>query len=150
MNLNLTIQKFLKKWPDWFRSLLPDRYKRELVRTGSCVRCGSCCRDINLRYQSRWIKDEVEFIDMKGDDQEYLRFQSSGKDHYGHLIFQCRYLLENGSCGDYQNRPDICRSYPTKSLMLSGGTLPPSCGYQISLTIPFDKRLEHAIEKQDK
>lgn len=34
---------------------------------------------------------------------------------YGHIIFKCRNLLPNGRCGDYDNRPWLCRQFEPAS-----------------------------------
>lgn len=117
---------------------------RELVRTGSCRCCGSCCRRINLRVGGSWLSSPEQFDRVRRDHPPYRRFVVSGVDAQGLLQLNCTLLQDDGRCGDYENRPSICKSFPTTSLLLCGGILPPGCGYAITPAVPFAKRLRTA------
>ncbi|MBE0583566.1 MAG: YkgJ family cysteine cluster protein [Desulfofustis sp.] len=117
---------------------------RDLIRTGSCRCCGCCCQLINLRVGGRWLTSSAQFDRVVQDHPQYRQFVVNGVDHQGLLQLSCTLLRDDGRCGDYENRPALCRSFPTKSLVLCGGVLPPSCGYVITSAVPFAKRLQTA------
>lgn len=117
---------------------------RELVRTGGCRCCGSCCQRINLRVGGTWLTAPEQFDRVCRDHVEYRRFVVSGIDDQGLLQLTCTLLQDDGRCGDYEHRPAICRSFPTTSLVLCGGVLPPGCGFAITPAVPFAKRLQTA------
>lgn len=122
---------------------------RELVRTGHCRCCSACCRQINLQIGGDWLKRTSQFEELAATEPRYRRFFITGKDQHGLLLFQCRLLGTDGTCQDYHNRLDLCRSFPTSSLILCGGTLPRSCGYAIGPAVPFERRLKQARKRHE-
>ena len=54
------------------------------------------------------LKSDEQIQELRADTRHgsYLRENSGG--HY----YACRYVLLNGDCGIYENRPEMCRSYP--------------------------------------
>ncbi len=117
---------------------------RKLVRTGGCRCCGSCCERINLRVDGRWLDSPEQFERVRSDHPDYQRFVVSGVDDQELVQLSCTSLQDDGRCGDYENRPAICKSFPTTSLVLCGGVLPPGCGFAITSAVPFAKRLRTA------
>ncbi len=114
---------------------------KELLVTGNCRHCGDCCRKINLEGKRGWLRHKDEFLEVTADYPEYERFQLIGKDDQGFLQFSCTWLTEAGHCRDHQNRLDLCRNFPDKTLHFCGGVLPPKCGYMINEVRPFRKYL---------
>jgi len=114
---------------------------KELLVTGSCSNCGSCCRKINLEGHRGWLRHEQDFYAVAADYPEYQRFQITGKDEQGFLRFSCSWLTPEGFCKDHGERLDLCRNFPDKSLRFCGGTLPAGCGYLIQEVRPFSKYL---------
>ena len=49
---------------------------------------------------------------MQEFDKKYRNFEISGKGENGELLFRCKALKENGSCGVYRFRSVNCRLYP--------------------------------------
>jgi len=45
------------------------------------------------------------------------RFRPKGRDGEGHFFFSCEYISRDNRCMDYENRPDMCRSYPALSMI---------------------------------
>ena len=109
--------------------------------TGKCNCCGQCCVHINLRCHKGWIRYEKDFYDLTRKNPHYKRFSIVGKDNHGYLQFNCASFSELNGCRDYADRPDICRKYPNKSLVLQGGQLLKGCGYVIQIGVSFSKRL---------
>jgi hypothetical protein len=120
---------------------------REMVKTGKCICCGACCRNINLKIDGSWLKSEDEFKKYTQSLPEYSRFVITGTDKQGYLKFRCSCQKDDMSCGDYEKRPDICRAFPEKSLVFCGGQVPDTCGFTIKPGVPFSKRLEQAQKK---
>lgn len=122
---------------------------KEMIKTGKCICCGACCRNINLKIAGNWLKNQHEFNKLSTRFPEYTRFVIIGEDEQGYLKFRCSCQRQDMSCGDYQDRPDICRAFPEKSLIFCGGKVPDTCGFTIKPGVPFSKRLEQARKKHD-
>ena len=120
---------------------------RELLVIGNCRTCGDCCRKINLEGKRGWLRKKDDFLEVFTDYPEYERFQITGKDDQGFLQFSCTWLTEAGQCRDYQNRLDLCRNFPDKTLHFCGGVLPPKCGYMITEVRPFRKYLADELSE---
>ncbi len=120
---------------------------KEYLVTGKCNYCGQCCERINLRCRKGWIQNEREFQELVKKSPEYGRFSVVSKDSQGYLQFTCAYLIPDNGCSDYNNRPEICKKYPSKSLVLQGGKLIDGCGYSIQLGTSFSKHLSAVIQK---
>jgi uncharacterized protein len=121
---------------------------KEYLVTGKCNCCGQCCERINLRSRTGWIRNEKEFIQLVNRSPEYERFAIVAKDNRGYLEFNCSHLDRDNGCLDYSNRPDICKNYPSKSLILQGGKLIKGCGYSIQIGTSFSKHLSMAMKKK--
>ena len=102
---------------------------KELVVTGKCIGCGSCCRNINLETERGWLRNPDEFLALAEKFPDYARFAIVGKDAQGFLTFRCSWIGENGLCREYERRLSICRSYPESSLFFCGCRLLDGCGY---------------------
>jgi len=127
---------------------------KEFVITGKCTCCGQCCNQINLRYHKGWIRSKQQFRELVSNSPEYNRFIISSTDNSidnsGFLQFRCSLYDSHLGCADYANRLDICRNYPQKTLRLHGGVLFKECGYTITGSVPFARRLNAEIQKQHK
>lgn len=122
---------------------------REYLISGKCLCCGKCCTNINLKYQGGWIRNKSQFHQLLKENPHYDRFRlvhQKGK----YLQFDCTWYSDDSGCKDYQNRLDICRKYPSKSLLMHGGCLLDDCGYSITEGIPFKKYLEKQMKKNPK
>ncbi len=120
---------------------------KEYFISGSCNRCGNCCRKISLKTSKGWIRSEEHFKKMVKEHEDFDRFVITGKDEQGFLQFTCSWLLPSGECRDHVNRLAICRKYPSKSLMFCGGHIPEECGYTIETVTPFRKILEEETRR---
>jgi hypothetical protein len=121
---------------------------KDLLITGSCHCCGSCCKTINLEGASGWLRSEKEFFEVLHEYPEYERFQISGKDDQGFIQFTCKWLTTEGFCKDHTKRLALCMNFPDKSLHFCGGQLPPGCSYRIDEVRPFDKYLEDEVKSK--
>lgn len=155
--------RFIKKWiarfrasvfrysvKTWVNILVLKLSGRDIVKTGKCNYCGACCRNINLQLCGKWLRKEHEFYQLIKELPQYKRFYITGVDRQGFLQFNCSFQDKDGSCSDYQDRLDICKSFPDKSLVLCGGIVPENCGYSLQVGISFSKRLLKAQKKYEK
>ena len=125
----------------WWRHLRLRLGGKELIITGSCRQCGACCRRLQLEQANRWMRSKREFKKLVKEQPEFARFQISGRDKQGLLVFNCRSLGSDNRCQDYDNRPQLCRDFPNKGIFFCGGQLPNGCGYTLSEGVAFDKIL---------
>ena len=123
-------------------------FGKEYLLSGTCLRCGRCCRLINLKYHKGWIRAEHQFHEVLKENPNYERFTVTAKDHMGYLQFNCSWYDPENGCLDYANRLDICRRYPNTSLLLHGGSLLQGCGYRIDEGVPFEKYLCKELKKK--
>ena len=109
----------------------------------SCQMCGSCCRlassefsfdELTVRAKNgdKFSKDFVSiFIPYENiEDAEKLYPDYVGllKNHFKEnelYFYHCPKITEKGLCGDYENRPDICRDFPSNPLV----AFPLKCSY---------------------
>lgn len=123
---------------------------KELLVTGSCHCCGSCCRKINLEGHRGWLRSKHDFYEVLHDYPEYKRFVITGKDEQGFLQFSCSWINSDGYCKDHGRRLALCRNFPDKSLHFCGGVLPSGCGYLISEVRPFKSYLADMEKEKSK
>ena len=109
------------------------------VVTGKCNKCGTCCRNITFFIGKRIVKDETEFLKMQEFDKKYRNFEINGKGENGELLFKCKALNDDGSCGVYKFRSVNCRLYPkiNQKFVYDGGKPLDGCGYKFSVNKKF-------------
>jgi hypothetical protein len=134
----------------FFRWLRFKLLSREIILTGSCRRCGSCCQKLNLNIKRSWVSSARRFNDLVRDNADYERFKITGRDSHGFLEFACTWLQEDGTCGDYENRLRICRDFPDKRMFFMNGVLPAGCGYSVEHGVPFSELLERQMKKNSR
>ncbi|WP_432737126.1 YkgJ family cysteine cluster protein [Maridesulfovibrio sp. FT414] len=117
-----------------------------VVIRGSCGMCGNCCRGISLHIDGKWLKHVRQFNRAKNKYEYLRRFEVIGKTASGHLQFACRCLNENGTCDDYENRPELCKLFPSPSIYAQNGHLPDGCGFRMSTEVDFEKLLDQAVK----
>ena len=118
------------------------------VRTGDCNQCGQCCSGIALIHHNEPIKTKEQFKQLQTRYDDYRHFEPIDKTEYG-LVFRCKNLQPDNSCGIYHDRPLFCRKYPSEETLLLGGMLAPECSYGFTKKMSFTQVLTQA-EKTDK
>lgn len=105
--------------------------------TGSCKKCGMCCR----RMYSFDTYEELDFELMKKFFPKYRRFNIIDKDEYDNFLFECSLIGEDGLCTDYENRLGMCKKYPYYQV---GQTteLPEYCGFKLMPEKSFEDYLK--------
>jgi len=101
---------------------------REVEVVGQCRMCGNCCNDIMLS-DGNWLKRRSQFERLCEKSPGHSRFEITGRDNRGRLIFRCTLQTPEGTCPCYEDRLPLCRSYPSKSIYYRGGWLEPRCGF---------------------
>lgn len=99
-----------------------------------CFAPGACCRRLNFyggspaidggNEKTYWLDEPIEpqlRAGMGNDVYRPIPFEvfeikerfidEETKRPYGKITFSCRNLLPNGRCGDYENRPWLCRVF---------------------------------------
>ncbi len=102
---------------------------REVEIVGQCNLCGNCCHDI-LLLDNHWIKSKRQFERLCKKEPKHSRFAIMGRDEYGRLLFRYTRLQKDGLCLSYEDRPPLCKSYPSKSIYYNGGQTGPECGFR--------------------
>jgi Fe-S-cluster containining protein len=108
--------------------------RSEVRVVGQCQLCGVCCQDILLRDRGRWLKSEGAFRKLCDREPGHERFEITGRDDWGHLVFRCTLQGEDNLCSAYEDRLPLCRNYPSKSLYYQGGWLRQDCGFSFKAT----------------
>ncbi|MBU1610608.1 MAG: YkgJ family cysteine cluster protein [Proteobacteria bacterium] len=118
-------------WTAMYRRLKWFLFRREPEVVGECRQCGCCCRAIVLRVGGKWLRSRRVFERARAKDSEMERFVIEEKDDDGRLVFSCTLLTDQGLCGDYANRLDLCQRHPALSLYYSGVVLADYCGFKL-------------------
>ncbi|SDK90019.1 hypothetical protein SAMN05660337_1635 [Maridesulfovibrio ferrireducens] len=123
--------------------------KQTVVIRGSCNMCGKCCQEISLYVDSKWLRSKKQ-VRKASIKNPYLNFfEICGKTEDGFLKFSCTRLGKDGRCTNYENRPNICKTFPAPSIFYQNGELPKGCGFRMSTEIDFEKILEDACKDED-
>jgi len=117
-----------------------DNYKNNF----SCSCCSTCCKIASSEFSYEELKEKAQngdkfaqqfvsvFVPYEDENQariayaEYIDYlyEILGKEEK-YYFYYCP-KNKNKLCSDYENRPEICREFPTNPLMI----LPKTCGYK--------------------
>jgi len=112
----------------------------------TCAKPGACCTDMFLSstywngmiYAEYWPGDAVRHLDaaMPGHPFIPLRLEirepgtpghnPTANRPYGAARWACTRLTPEGRCGDYENRPNLCKAYEPLSDGLCAMYVPPA------------------------
>ncbi len=124
----------------WERIQNISKYKQEF----SCSCCATCCKLACSEFSYEKLKEKAQNGDKfaKQFTSIFLPYKNEKDAYkiYGEYIDYLRETLgenekvyfyycpknKNNLCTDYENRPEICKEFPTNPLMI----LPKSCGYK--------------------
>lgn len=143
------------KYIDWQKevlSFLGGEYRQKLKNTYKmimdkkceyeCIRCGNCCRLATSEFSyeqlkqramrgDKYSKDFVSvFVPYNSEEEaklanpEYFELLNKLVEEQKIYYYYCPKLVNN-ECSDYENRPEICKSFPHNPLKL----LPSTCSY---------------------
>lgn len=110
---------------------------------GNCVQCGNCCRSLILTYRKRPVYTMKEYEKLlRWDRLTYERFVVDDVQSESiPLTFSCKYQ-EGNRCSVHESRPEICKTYPHRSIFGMGAVLEESCGYRLVEKDSFEDILE--------
>lgn len=110
----------------------------------SCSRCALCCKFASSEFSPEELKLKAEngdkfakqflgvFVSYENKEEahkiypEYIKLLKSKYENLDEIHFYyCPKLTQDGLCGDYENRPDVCKDFPNNALTI----LPESCGF---------------------
>ncbi|MCR5260227.1 MAG: YkgJ family cysteine cluster protein [Candidatus Gastranaerophilales bacterium] len=119
-------------------------FSSKYVISGKCNKCGDCCRQITFSVADKLVTDEQEFLRMQNFEKKYKNFEINGKTEDGVLLFKCKALKDDGSCGVHWFRSVNCRLYPrfNKMFVHDGGEPLDRCGYKFSVDKKFSEYLD--------
>lgn len=121
--------------------------RKTYYRSGECLGCGRCCRQIYVRHAKNVVQTEEEFSKLRLLHPFYTYLKVTGKDDIG-LIFECTNLDEETKhCKIHKKRPGICRRYPQEAIFMMGGGLADNCGYKFTPIETFDEVFEGVQKK---
>lgn len=123
--------------------------KRKYFRYGKCRMCGCCCENIYVRHGNKIIKTNEQFEKIKQNDNYsfYKHITPINQDDFG-LIFSCnKFDKEKRLCTDHENRPTICKNYPSEEIFKIGAQLKDSCGYYFEPIEKFKEIFKKILKK---
>ena len=117
-------------------------FPSNVLITGSCSKCGSCCKNLLLMIYDDVIIDKATFENVQKTNAFYQNFEITGTTSDDELTFRCKLLIDN-KCSIYKKRPFLCRNYPTAKMFKSGGSLHEKCTYVVKARKGFDFYLKN-------
>ena len=115
--------------------------KKRYYRLGKCAQCGCCCENIYVRHQGAVIQTQEEFDNIKATDNYsfYKHISIVNKDDFG-LVFSCdKFDKTRRLCTEHNNRPSICKNYPSEEIFSFGAQLQEKCGYSFIPIVSFEE-----------
>ena len=115
-----------------------------------CKMCGKCCRVVTAPLPYNKLKEMAEYgdqgaidflsifepyksiYDARKVDEEIVdniinRLKEDGNYVENDMTFyRCKYLQADNLCGNYDNRPVLCRYFPSSPWAI----VPPGCGFE--------------------
>lgn len=159
-----------KKWQKAAKEKLENEISKDILQkineiqalkdNFKCACCATCCKLAGSEFSYDELLKKAEngdnfasqfvsvFVPYNSEEDareaypEYFDFVVSKKEENSTMYFYHCKKLDKNLCSDYENRPEICRVFPTNTLVM----LPPVCGYykwQEETKIP--SLLSHAL-----
>lgn len=112
-----------------------------------CLMCGRCCRMSTTQFSHQELtklaeegdQGAIDFLDIfvPYESVEEARkldapivnniINNLDKDKREDVTFyHCKHIQDNNYCGNYENRRDLCRNFPSTAWAVA----PPGCGYE--------------------
>lgn len=128
---------------DWMAITLLKFFKpTEYERHGACKMTGQCCQAIAMQIPKTARKHPwIRKVFLIWHDVRY-NFECVGQDG-DYLIYSCRYLQPNNTCGIQKVKPKLCRDFP-QTLWFGKRGLHKGCGFYFAKRgeVPFRQILE--------
>jgi Fe-S-cluster containining protein len=117
-------------------------YPSNLKIEGKCSQCGDCCRKLSLIIDDTPVKTEEDFKKAQEADKFCENLEIVGKNADDELYFKCKLLVGN-LCSKYEERPLMCKEYPSPDMAKFGGSLYQNCTLKMSPRKGFKFYLEN-------
>lgn len=121
---------YMETAADW---LIGVPKKTQYIRTGSCKRCGRCCRLLALEMPAYIARRDL-LVDLISRFHSFvLNFRYEGRDGR-YLVYSCGYFDGDASkprCRIYHFRHRLCRFYP-RQLLYGYPKTHPDCGFKFA------------------
>ena len=86
---------------------------RRFMKTLPCAQCGAlCCRYMALEVDTPETAEEYDDVRWYLLHQKVRVLIDPDGDWFVAFDTPCEQLGPDGRCQDYENRPELCRSYP--------------------------------------
>ncbi len=134
--LPLRVLVFAIGWFAWWMESAADwlvgaRGATEYVRTGSCNRCGRCCRLLALELPRSFLKHPLLVRFFAAWHRAAMNFEPRGQADTM-LVYRCRHFREDEKgrgCSIYPFRHRLCRFFPRQALY-GHPELAAECGFR--------------------
>jgi len=74
-----------------------------------CTSCGACCTFLVLNVHPQYAEGDVKrWVELHG-----VRIVQKGEAVWAYVPTACSQLQPDNTCGIYEDRPDVCRVWPT-------------------------------------
>lgn len=119
------LSAFEKSFSIGYHQAVYDIIKLVYTRKGDCqfkVCNETCCNKVILNDTNGTpINSKDSFNHLISVDPRNKCWHKSGELNNGQWYFSCSNLLDNNACNAYNNRPQVCKDYPTNILALKPG-----------------------------
>lgn len=86
-------------------------FKTEFVRKGGCERTGQCCQAIGIEVPRSWFGFPRLIRAIQNWHGLRYNFEAQGRQD-NLLVYSCRYLTPEKTCGIHRVKPKLCRDFP--------------------------------------
>jgi len=98
---------------NFITNIVKKPFKTRWVLYGNCKKCGKCCKDIKLAVNPRLLTNSFTRELVVRWTSWVMGFHLKRIEYDPpYLVFSCKILCPDGTCGDYKWRPNVCRNYP--------------------------------------
>ncbi len=118
---------------NYVTNLVKKPFRTRCVLVGKCNKCGKCCQDIKLAINPRLLSNiftrelVVRWTSwVMGFHLKRIEYDPN------YLVFGCKSVRPDGTCGVYKWRPNVCRNYPLVDFF-DEPALFETCGYKAKL-----------------
>lgn len=98
-----------------------------------CTKPGNCCKELVLTsnnfngnvWAENWKQQAIDAVSQHIENSPFVPIRlrlaegesrdPAAKAPYGTVLWSCTRLTPEGRCGDYENRPQLCREYEAGS-----------------------------------
>jgi len=130
-----------------------------------CKMCGKCCRVATTKDSYKVLLEKQANGDIEASD--FLRIfepfetiedarkesaeivdnilKRSSKNPEDITFYKCRYLRDDNKCGDYENRPLLCKLCP----LTPWSIVPPDCGFEAWLEEQKELKIKEIKHQKD-